>query len=154
MQIEIKELSPDSSDATRLTGELDTYLNQLSYPAESRHAFTVEQLVQERVTFFVAYLDGELAGCGGLKLFGTEYGEVKRMYVRPALRGSGIGKRILEQLSDYSRSKGVDVLRLETGIHQTEAIRLYARFGFVQRPPFGDYQEDPFSVYFEKVVSS
>jgi hypothetical protein len=57
------------------------------YPAESRHAFSVDRLLREGVAFFVTRYDGAPAGCGGLKLCGTEYGEIKQMFVRPMYRG-------------------------------------------------------------------
>jgi GNAT superfamily N-acetyltransferase len=94
--------------------------------------------------------DGTPAGCGGVKLFDTEYGEIKRMYVRPQFRGLGLGKLMLHHLADYARQQGVAVLRLETGIYQTEAIGLYERSGFQRIPPFGAYQEDPLSLFYEK----
>src|SRR5262249_25034154 len=129
-----------------------THLNRHLYPPESRHAYSVEKLVREGVAFFVArHLDAP-AGCCGLKLFGDGYGEVKRMFVRPALRGRGLGRRMLDHVADYARSRRVGVLRLETGIHQEEAIRLYERYGFVRRSPFGEYRVDPLSLYFEKTI--
>ena len=150
MSVTIVEERPDSTDALKLLTELDAALWLMPYPAESRHAFTVEKLLQEQVAFFVARLDEEPAACGGLKLFGVDYAEVKRMYVRPAYRGLGLGKAILSHLAGYARERQIDLLRLETGIYQTEAIGLYERWGFVRRPPFGEYREDPLSVYFEK----
>lgn len=147
--ISITEARPDAADAVQLITELDENLHRKAYPPESRHAFNVEKLVQESVAFFVARYHGKPAGCGGLKLFGTEYGEVKRMFVRPACRGKGLGKAILRHLAGYALGRQVKVLRLETGVYQTEAIGLYERFGFCRRPPFGEYREDPMSVYFE-----
>lgn len=94
--------------------------------------------------------DGIPAGCGGVKLFDGEYGEIKRMYVRPQFRGLGLGKSMLHHLADYARGQRVELLRLETGIYLTEAIGLYERYGFRRIPPFGDYKEDPLSLYFEK----
>jgi putative acetyltransferase len=93
------------------------------------------------------------AGCGGVQLFGTEYGELKRMYVRPRFRGLGLGKLILSHLTDYASQQGVGVLRLETGIYQTEAIGLYEGSGFERIPPFAAYSEDPLSLFFEKRMS-
>ena len=151
--IAIVEARPDSADALELLAELDAHLLAYPYPQESRHAFGVDQLVREGVAFFVARHEGEPAACGGVKLFGTEYGEVKRMYVRPARRGLGLGKAILDRLSRFTSERGVSVLRLETGIYQTEAIGLYERYGFRRRPPFGEYREDPMSIYFEKSLA-
>src|SRR5437764_13209493 len=101
MPITIDEIHPDSADAVQLMAELDTYLGSFSYPPESCHAFSVDKLVREDVAFFIMRYDGEPAGCGGLKLFGGEYGEVKRMYVRPAFRGLGLGKAMLNLLAEY-----------------------------------------------------
>ena len=88
---------PDTVDATTLIRELEGYLEPL-YPEESRHGFPVEQLLREAVAFFVMRHEGMPAGCGGVKLFGTEYGEIKRMYVRPQFRGLGLGKLLLHHL--------------------------------------------------------
>jgi GNAT superfamily N-acetyltransferase len=140
---------PDTVEATTLIRELDGYLAPL-YPPESRHGFPVEKLLREAVAFFVLRHDGMPAGCGGVQLFGTAYGEIKRMYVRPQFRGLGLGKLMLQHLADYARHHGVTVLRLETGIYQPEAIGLYERCGFQRIPPFGSYQEDPLSVFYEK----
>jgi len=77
---------------------------------------------------------------------------VKRMYVRPAFRGLGLGKGMLNHLAEHARQHGVSLLRLETGIYQEDAIALYERYGFQRRTPFGEYREDPISVYFEKKI--
>ncbi len=151
MSIRIVEERPDSPDAVLLIGELDALLDVL-YPQESRHGFSVDQLLRDGVAFFVARYAGEPAGCGGVKLFGTAYGEVKRMYVRPAHRGRGLGKAMLDRLKAYALERQVGVLRLETGIHQTEAIGLYERYGFRRRPTFGEYRDDPLSLCYEKSI--
>jgi GNAT superfamily N-acetyltransferase len=148
--ISIEQVSPDTANAVELIGELDAYLNQLPYDPDSRHAFSVDKLIREGVVFFVATLDGELAGCGGLKLFDSEYAEVKRMFVRPIYRGKGLGKAILNHLASYVGERQISLLRLETGIYQEEAIGLYEAWGFKRRPPFGEYKEHPLSLYFEK----
>jgi ribosomal protein S18 acetylase RimI-like enzyme len=109
-------------------------------------------LIAEAVAFFVLRADGHAAGCGGIRLFGTEYGEIKRMYVRPEFRGRGFGESILDHLTDYARKHGISVLRLETGIHQQAAIRLYERVGFRRIPPFPPYREDPVSLCYEKRI--
>ena len=148
----IKETRPDSPESIELLAELDEHLQAHPYTPESRHAFSIEKLLREGVAFFVLHYQGQPVGCGGIKLFGAEYGEVKRMYVRPTHRGLGLGKAILNHLADYARARQVGVMRLETGIYETEAIRLYERWGFQRRPPFGEYKVDPLSVYFEKLI--
>jgi len=142
---------PDSEDALALLEELDAHLNSL-YPPESRNGFSVEKLIAEGVAFFVTHHDGVAAGCGGVKLVGTEYGEVKRMYVRPAFRGKGIGRLILDHLTEYTHNAGIELLRLETGIHQHDAIRLYEAVGFQEIPPFGEFQADPLCICYEKRI--
>ena len=151
--IEITPESPDSPDALRLLSELDGHLLSLPYPAESRHAFSVEQLLREEVAFFITRYQNEPAGCGGIKFY-SNYGEVKRMYVRPSHRGLGLGRKMLDRLADCARQQALNVLRLETGIYQVEAIGLYERYGFQRRAPFGEYKIDPLSLYFEKTLQS
>lgn len=153
MSITITEERPDSTEAIQLIDELQTFLNPEKYPAESRHGYSVEKLLREGVTFFVTRHDEFPAGCGGIKLFGMEYGEVKRMYVRPQYRGLGLGKIMPDHLAEYARNRQVAALRLETGIYQTEAIGLYESFGFQRRGPFGEYKVDPLSIYFEKHIA-
>jgi putative acetyltransferase len=142
---------PASPDAAALIAELDAHLEPL-YARESRHGFSVQKLIADGVAFFVVREDGQPAGCGGIKLFGREYGEVKRMYVRPAFRGRGFGKLMLDHLASHAKSHDVSVLRLETGIHQHAAIRLYEQAGFQRIPPFGDYWDDPVSLCYEKRI--
>ncbi len=143
---------PDTVDAMALIAELDAHLIPL-YPPESHHGFTVEKLLREAVACFVMRHERVLAGCGGIKLCDTEYGEVKRMYVRPQFRGLGFGRLMLNHLAEHARQQGVEVLRLETGIYQLAAISLYERFGFQRIPPFGAYKDDPLSVFFEKRIA-
>jgi GNAT superfamily N-acetyltransferase len=152
MSVTITPERPDSADAIALITELDEHLTPL-YPCESRHGYSIAKLIAQSVAFFVLRADDAPAGCGGIQLFGTDYGELKRMYVRPSFRGLGYGKLILDHLADYARANGVIVLRLETGIHQAAAIRLYERTGFRRVPPFGDYIEDPLSLCFEKRIA-
>src|SRR5690242_16041074 len=97
---------PDTADAILLITELEAQLDPL-YPHESRHGLSVEQLLAQDVAFFLLRAGGEPAGCGGVKLFGSDYGEVKRMYVRPRYRGSGFAKMMLTHLADYARAQGV-----------------------------------------------
>ncbi len=143
---------PDTADAQMLIAELETHLAPL-YPATSRHGYSVEKLIKQGVAFFVARQDGVPAGCGGVQFYGTEYGEVKRMFVRLQFRGLGLAKLMLEHLEQYTREHHIHLLRLETGIHQKEAIGLYQRVSFQSIPPFGEYIDDPLSKFFEKKLN-
>ena len=142
---------PDTSDAMLLISELEAHLDPL-YPKTSRHGYSIEKLMEQGVAFFVIRQDEVAAGCGGIELFGMEYGEVKRMYVRPQFRGLGLAKLMLDHLAAYARQHNIQLLRLETGIHQKEAIALYERMGFQRIPPFGAYKEDPLSRFYEKQI--
>jgi GNAT superfamily N-acetyltransferase len=75
------------------------------------------------------------------------------MYVAPAFRGHGLGKQLLQVVEAHARQHGVAKLRLETGIHQTEALGLYTWFGFDQIAPFGEYTNDPLSLCYEKKLT-
>jgi len=144
---------PDTPDAVMLIEELEEHLAPF-YPATSRHGYSVEKLIKQGVAFFVTRHNGVPAGCGGVQFFGTEYGELKRMFVRPKFRGLGLAKLMLEHLEAYSLEHSIRLLRLETGIHQKEAIGLYERMGYQRCPHFGEYTNDPLSVFFEKKIGT
>ncbi len=143
---------PDTPDALLLINELQTHLESF-YPPESRRGFSAQKLIDQKVAFFVLRADGEPAGCGGIMLIGREYGELKRMYVRPQFRGARFGELLLNHLAARARANGITLLRLETGVHQQAAIRLYERTGFHRIPPFGPYTNDPLSLCYEKKLA-
>jgi putative acetyltransferase len=153
LEIVIAREPADAPDASALVIELEEHLAG-RYPAESRHGYSVTKLVEERVELFVARVDGAAAGCGGVQLVDAQYGEVKRMWVRPQFRGLGLGRAVLGHLAEHTLSRGLDVLRLETGVHQAEAIALYESFGFHRIPPFPPYRDDPLNVCFETLLRS
>jgi putative acetyltransferase len=140
---------PDTYDAISLITELEAFLEPL-YPSESRHGYSVDKLLAENVAFFVLRASDTPVCCGGIELVGNEYGELKRMYVRPQFRGLGFAKLMVNHLAEYARARNITLLRLETGIHQREAVGLYEGLGFSRIPPFGSYTDDPLSLYYEK----
>jgi ribosomal protein S18 acetylase RimI-like enzyme len=142
---------PDTPDARLLIDELEAHLEPY-YPKTSRHGYSVDKLIRQGVAFFVTRQDDIPAGCGGIQFFGSEYGEIKRMFVRPQFRGLGLARLMLDHLETYAREHNIHVLRLETGIHQTAAIRLYEKAGFQEIRPFGEYVEDPLSRFLEKRI--
>jgi putative acetyltransferase len=152
MSITITPERPDAADATTLIMELESYLEQY-YAVESRHGYSVQKLITENVAFFVARQNRTAAGCGGILLVGSEYAEVKRMYVRPEFRGQGVGRQLLQYLIAHAHAHGLEVVRLETGIYQPEAIRLYEAMGFRRIPPFGPYWADPVSLCYEMQIN-
>lgn len=131
-----------------MLARLDAYCAAL-YPAESNHLLDIASLMQGDVLFLVARdVDGAAVGCAAL-VNRQAYGEVKRMFVDERRRGLGTGRKLLAHLVMFARMSGLSVLRLETGIHQPEAIGLYERTGFERRAAFGDYREDPLSLFME-----
>lgn len=147
--VRVQVEDPASPAARELIERLDEYQAGL-YPAESNHLLPVESLRQPNVTFLTASMDGEIAGCGAFVNQGGEYAEIKRMFVLPEFRGLKLGRRILEELESLARASGLELARLETGVHQSEALLLYEKAGYQRRGPFGDYPEDPLSVFMEK----
>jgi GNAT superfamily N-acetyltransferase len=106
----------------------------------------------DMTNFFVAYVDGEPAACGGVRAIDDRHGEIKRMYVVPERRGSGLAPAVLATLEDDARARGWTCLVLETGTSQPEAVRLYEREGYHPIPLFGDYIGETTSLCFEKVL--
>jgi putative acetyltransferase len=76
------------------------------------------------------------------------------MYVQPASRGQGAAGKLLALLECKARQAGCPVLMLETGPKQPEALGFYESRGFVRRPPFGDYRDDPLSVFMHKPIAA
>jgi GNAT superfamily N-acetyltransferase/DNA-binding MarR family transcriptional regulator len=100
--------------------------------------------------FLVATLHSEAVGCGGLKFHDSAPAEVKRMWVAPAARGLGLGRRLLTELESHAAAHGVTVLRLETNGSLAEAISLYRSSGYHEVAAFSD---EPYAHHwFEKTL--
>ena len=154
--ISIIDLDPYSQAALDLLEASDAYLGSL-YPPESNHLSMPDDLAQAHVRFLGYEVDSKIVGCGGIKILEDQdgvYGEIKRLFVLPEFRGRGISKLLVESLERHLIEHGVGRSRLETGIHQPEALGLYQRFGYVERGPFGEYWPDPLSVFMEKELSA
>lgn len=141
--------TPDQPEVRAMLDKLDAYCASL-YPPDSNHLMDIASLLGEDVLFLVARdIGGQAVGCAALVNRGG-YGEIKRMFVDESRRGLGTGGKLLEHLAMFGRMSGLQLLKLETGIHQLEAIRLYERCGFARCEPFGDYRPDPLSLFMEK----
>lgn len=95
-------------------------------------------LLEPPQSLYLAEIDGQAAGTGGLKQTGPDVAEIKRMYVDPALRGRGVARALLERVIADGRDAGYRSLQLETAVWMTEAHALYRSCGFVDAPPFPD----------------
>lgn len=101
-------------------------------------------------TFLVGWEDGEPVACGGVGRYDESTAEIRRMYVRPAARGRGLSRRVLEGLEEEARRLGYALVRLETGNLQVEAIGLYVSAGYGPIERYGPFADDERSVCFEK----
>jgi putative acetyltransferase len=158
--ITIRAESPDQPEIHALLAELDAYLHGLYEPAQN-HILDVKALLAQHVYFVVARRGEEAVGCAAVRVMppdpatdGKPYGEIKRMYVRPRLRGQGIARALLGKLEARLMGRGIHLATLETGERQPEALRLYEKAGFVKRSPFGGYEDDGTSVYYAKRLSN
>ncbi|WP_220794576.1 GNAT family N-acetyltransferase [Nocardioides pelophilus] len=106
--------------------------------------------------FLVAYVDGVPVGTGAWRrspvraLGGSLGAEIKRMYVVPEQRGTGLARRILAELEETAVAAGHDLLVLETGLMQPEAIGLYESSGYVRIDGFGHYRSSDLNRCFGK----
>ena len=146
MKIEVDDLSRTAIHA--LLEEHLRSMYELS-PPESVHALDLEKLRRPGITFWSAWEGPLLLGCGALKELDPGHGEVKSMRTPGAHRRRGAGRAILAHIIEVARSRSYERLSLETGSMEAfrPAQRLYESFGFTYCGPFGDYVEDPNSVF-------
>jgi putative acetyltransferase len=104
--------------------------------------------------FVVAYDGARAVGCGGLRVIDDDTGEVKRMYLVPAVRGTGVSRAILTALEEWAVEHHIRTLRLETGDLLLAAQRFYQREGFTSIPPFGPYVGSTLSRCYEKRLTA
>lgn len=91
-------------------------------------------------------------GCGGLRRLDAGSGEVKRMYVVPQRRGTGVATALLRALEQQARTLGWTVLRLETGTAQPDAMRFYEREGYTAIENYGPYAGEPLSRCYQRTL--
>jgi putative acetyltransferase len=115
----------------------------------SSHALDLSGLRAPEVTFWAAWEGDEVVGVGALRRLSADHGEIKSMHTAEAARGRGVGTAILRQIVAVARAHGISRLSLETGSwpYFAAARALYSRHGFVECEPFGDYRNDPNSVF-------
>lgn len=146
----LSEVNADSMELAELVNALDAFQNQL-YPAESNHGVDLSAVGQEKVRCIVVHDDNNHAvACGAVLFQDGEAGEIKRVYVDPASRGNRLGEQVVARLEVLAYEAGLRLLRLETGIHQHAAIRLYEKCGYHFCPPFPPYKADPLSLFMAK----
>ena len=151
IEIHVDDLSGEATRAliaSHLAGMHDTS------PPESVHALDIDGLQHPSITFWSAWIDGELAGIGALKRLDAARGELKSMRVDDRFRGMGVGRAILRHIIRDARERGLTSLWLETGTTDdfAPARRLYESEGFAQCEPFDGYAPDPYSVFLTREI--
>lgn len=123
-------------------------------PPGSVHAFDVDKLRDPAVTFWSAWIGGEIAGCGALKRLDASRGEIKSMRVADFFLGRGVGRAVLEHILAQARGMDLRSLWLETGSAEAflPALKLYESAGFKRCGPFEDYIADPFSIFMTRAL--
>jgi putative acetyltransferase len=124
-------------------------------PAGHVHALAIDGLKAPDVTFWSAWIDGQLCGCGAMKNLSATTGEVKSMRTRGSYLRRGVGQAILDEIVRTARHRGYSHLYLETGTGDAFAAAhaLYLRNGFVWNGPFGDYTATDFNVFMVKALA-
>lgn len=144
--------SPAHPEILTLIAALDEYQSTL-YPAESNHLLDLSRLPAHTLIMMVIRdIQLHAVGCGAVVLNADGTGEMKRVWIDPAHRGQHLGKTLLAALEDEALSRSCHTLRLETGIKQLAAVRLYERCGYQLCEAFPPYQDDPLSLFMEKVL--
>lgn len=144
---------PSSSGARRLIAALNAEIVE-RYPEEADSFFDLEdeEVAPGVGAFLLALLDGQVTGCGAVRLLTDSDAEIKRMYVSPESRGHGVGRLLLEALEAEARALGAKRLLLETGDRLCEAVALYTSAGFVAVPCVGQYAEADQSLCMAKTL--
>ncbi|WP_284745765.1 GNAT family N-acetyltransferase [Amycolatopsis sp. RTGN1] len=147
--IEITAVAWDDPDAVRLRAAQRTELDA-RYGTDDHEPGALPSAETMAVFLVARDAGGTAIGCGGLRLLGPGSGEVKRMYVEPAARGTGVAAALLRALEDRARDFGIARLLLETGTGQPDAIRFYQREGYEPIEAYGPYVGEPLSRCFAR----
>ena len=141
----------DDGDGARLVAALLADLME-RYGAEDIDEPTPTDLAPPGGAFLIARRGEDAIGCGGVRRYSEGIGELKRMYVVPSARRSGVARDLLEHLEATARKLGYSRIRLETGTRQPEAIALYRSAGYSPIYRYGHYRNSPLSRCLEKTL--
>lgn len=131
------------------------------YQDDTPCQYKPEDVIGERTVFVVAWFGDAAAGCGAIRPMtagdapdaAVDAAEVKRIYVVPQWRRRGVARAILHELERHAVAFGYRTLKLETGLYQPEAIRLYESEGYQQIACFPPHDTDPLSLCYEKILA-
>lgn len=149
MRLTIASESPLTADGRTLIAESQAALEEV-YPSDEIFSVGAEEIARTATAFLVARDErGSALGCVALFDAGS-CGEVKRLFVRRAVRGAGVAQALMRALEAEARGRGLSGVLLETGARLRPAVGLYERLGYRQRGPFGSYRCHPASLFMEK----
>lgn len=152
MPLTIDYADPKHPQITALLQQSHALMLSL-YSSEDNHFLSIDALCAPNIRFFGAELNGRYVGCGALALM-DGYGELKSMFTDPSARGQGVAKAILAAIESEAQHHSFDHIALETGWLLKEAVALYRRLGFSECGPFGDYSDNPESLFMKKYLSA
>jgi len=148
------EIKIDDLTGSEVVNLLQEHLNDMYAvsPPKSVHALDLDELRKPDITFWTIWSGGKLAGCGALKELSAEHAEIKSMRTAAEFRRKGVAGKLMQHIIGEAQSRNYQRLSLETGsmAYFEPAIKLYESFGFAVCEPFGDYLEDPYSVFMTK----
>jgi ribosomal protein S18 acetylase RimI-like enzyme len=135
---------------------LDRYFDELAvsfpegYDRESDHAAALDDYTPPAGAFLIAQISGHPVGCGALRTFSPGIGEIKRMWVSPAVRGRGVGRKLLEALERAARERHLRTVRLDTHSSLAQALQLYRTSGYRE---IARFNQNPYAHHwFEKAL--
>jgi putative acetyltransferase len=153
--VTIRPETPLQDDVRGMVERLNATMRPLS-PPEFQFQMTVEQMADDTTTCLIARNEeGDAVGMVSLKRE-NGYGEIKRMWTEPKVRGTGVGTQLLEAVEALALKNGIAILRLETGATPgfEAAWAVYESGGFTKSGPFGDYPNSEYNVFYEKRLSA
>ncbi|WP_342320727.1 GNAT family N-acetyltransferase [Kosakonia sp. BYX6] len=149
----IVDATATQPDVIALVAALDRYQTAL-YPAESNHLVDLASFAQASLILRKIIYQQDAVGCGAVLLNPDGSAEMKRVFIDPAHRGQQLGEKLIAALEQAAIDKGCHTLRLETGIEQHAAVKLYQCCGYQVREAFAPYSADPLSIFMEKKLLS
>jgi putative acetyltransferase len=142
---------PQQPEVLALLADNDSYMR--SCVRQSIHLLDASALATPEVTFLVVRVSGRAVGFAAVVRRDATFGEIKRMFIAPDMRGQKLGRLLLNALEDCARANGLSCLQLETGTRQPEATALYRSAGYYAISPFRNYKPDPLSLFMEKKLT-
>ena len=148
MSVSVAQEDPRNEDAAGILRDSHIFMQAMFSP-DQNHFLSIDELCNDSTLLFVGRVAGQPAGTGAL-VIKDGYGEVKSIFTKSDFRGQGVADAILNRIEREAHARNLPYLRVETGDLLHEAMRLYSRFGYHDRGPFGDYEDDGSSIFLEK----